>query len=154
MWVGPGTSWWLSHPPSSGLLWHRLGKVLGDGCALLFTIGLTHSGVERARVPDWSRWTWAQALFTLASRCRLMSACGWERGTCSAVVAKALSPANPGQRWQEVRSQEWWPGRAGLRLLVCTSCLPDQQTLLPRMPARLPALGLLKRSWNAPGVAP
>uniref|UniRef100_A0A8D2EF05 Uncharacterized protein n=1 Tax=Theropithecus gelada TaxID=9565 RepID=A0A8D2EF05_THEGE len=122
VWVGPGTSWWLSHPPSSGLLWHHLGKVLGDGCAVLFTIGLTHSGVERARVPDWSRWTWAQALFTLASRCRLMSACGWERGTCSAVVAKALSPANPGQRWQEVRSQEWrartgWPPSSSLHFL-------------------------------------
>lgn len=153
---GPGTSWWLSHPPGSGLLWHRLGKVLGDMCAVRFTIGLTHSGVERARVPDWSRWTWAQALFTLASRCRLMSACDWERGMCSDVVAKALSPADPGPAMAGRRCglKSGGPGWAGLRLLVFSSCLPDQQTLLPRMPARPPTLGLLKRSWKAPGVAP
>uniref|UniRef100_A0A2I3S4C4 Uncharacterized protein n=1 Tax=Pan troglodytes TaxID=9598 RepID=A0A2I3S4C4_PANTR len=146
-WVGPGTSWWLSHPPSS---------VLGDVCVVLFTIGLTYSGGERARVPDLSRWIWAQALFTLASRCGLMSACGWERGMCSDVVTKAVSPADPGPALgrQEVRSPEWWARAGWPPSSIFFSCLPDQQTHLPRTPARPPALGLPTRSWKAPGVAP
>uniref|UniRef100_A0A2I2ZNJ1 Uncharacterized protein n=1 Tax=Gorilla gorilla gorilla TaxID=9595 RepID=A0A2I2ZNJ1_GORGO len=131
-WVGPGTLWWLSHPPSS---------VLGDVCVVLFTIGLTYSGVERARVPDLSRWIWAQALFTLASRCGLMSACGWERGMCSDVVTQAVSPADPGPALgrQEVRSPEWW-ARAGwppssiFFLASLTSGLTSQE----RLPAHPP----------------